>query len=74
MLNIPNALQQRVIPLARATNETMKQLVLRLLQEYVEDCEEADRISAEIDAGVMPTYTLAEVRQHIPELDVVQTA
>ena len=74
LLNIPNALQQRVVPLARATNETTEQLALRLLQEYVEDCEEADRISAEIDAGVMPTYTLAEVCQHLAELDVKQTA
>ena len=63
MLNIPNELQERVIPLARATNETAEELAIRLLEEYVEDCEEADRISAEIDAGVMPTYTLREVKK-----------
>ena len=65
LLNIPNSLQQRVSPLARATNETTEQLALRLLQEYVEDCEDADRISAEIEAGIMPTYSLQEVKQHI---------
>ena len=64
LLNIPTNLQERVKPLAQATNETTEQLALRLLQEYVEDCEEADRISAEIDAGIMPTYSLQEVKQH----------
>ena len=62
LLNIPTKLQERVMPLARETNETTEQLALRLLQEYVEDCEEADRISAEIDAGIMPTYSLQEVK------------
>ena len=62
ILNIPNSLQQRILPLARDTNETTEQLALRLLKEYVEDCEDADRISAEIDAGIMPTYSLQEVK------------
>ena len=65
ILNIPNTLQERVIPLARATNETTEQLAVRLLEEYVDDCEEADRISAEIDAGIMPTYSLSEVKTHL---------
>lgn len=65
LLNIPSGLQQRVLPLARNTNETTEQLALRLLQEYVDDCEEADRISAEIDAGTMPTYSWQEVKAHL---------
>ena len=65
MLNIPSALQNRVIPLAQATNETTEQLALRLLEEYVDDCEEADRIEAEIDAGIMPTYSLREVKANL---------
>ena len=65
ILNIPNTLHERVIPLARATNETTEQLAVRLLEEYVDDCEEADRISAEIDAGIMPTYSLSEVKTHL---------
>lgn len=65
LVNIPNTLQQKVILLAHETNETPEQLALRLLEEYVEDCEDADRISAEIDAGIMPTYSLPEVKQNI---------
>lgn len=60
LLDIPASLQQRVMPLAQQTNETTEQLTLRLLQEYVDDCYDADRISAEIDAGTMPTYSWAE--------------
>ena len=65
LLNIPNSLHQRVLPLARETNETTEQLALRLLREYVEDCDEADRISAEIDAGIMPTYSWQEVKNNL---------
>ena len=65
LVNIPNSLQQRIMLLAHETNETPEQLALRLLEEYVEDCEDADRISAEIDAGIMPTYSLEEVKRHI---------
>jgi hypothetical protein len=65
LLNIPSGLQERVIPLARETNETAEQLALRLLEEYVDDCEEADRISSEIDAGIMPTYSLQEVKENL---------
>lgn len=62
LLDIPSALQKRVAPLARQTGETMGQLALRLLQEYADDCEDAERISAEIDAGTMPTYSWQEVK------------
>ena len=65
ILNIPNTLQERVIPLARATNETTEQLAMRLLEEYVDDCEESDRILAEIDAGIMPTYSMQEVKANL---------
>lgn len=61
-LNIPTSLQRRVLPLAQATNETTEQLAVRLLEEYVDDCEDADRIAAEIDAGIMPTCSLQEVK------------
>ena len=65
LLNIPATLQQKVIPLAQQTNETTEQLALRLLQEYADDCYEADRISAEIDAGIMPTHSWQEVKAHL---------
>ncbi len=65
LLNIPAGLQQKVTPLAKQTNETTEQLALRLLQEYVDDCYEADRISAEIDAGTMPVYSWHEVKTNL---------
>ena len=49
LLNVPAGLQQKVAPLAQQTNETTEQLALRLLQKYVDDCYDTDRISAEID-------------------------
>lgn len=54
-----------MIPLARVTNSTPEQLALRLLEEYAADCEEADRIESEIDAGIMPTYSLREVKANL---------
>ena len=65
LLNIPAGLQQRVVSLAQQTNETTEQLALRLLQEYADDCYDADRISAEIDAGIMPTHSWQEVKAHL---------
>lgn len=65
LLDIPAVLQQKVIPLAQQTHETTEQLALRLLQEYVDDCYESDRISAEIDAGIMPTYSWQEVKANL---------
>ena len=65
LLNVPAGLQQKVAPLAQQTNETTEQLALRLLQEYVDDCYEADRISAEIDKGTMPTYSWQEVKANL---------
>ncbi|MBR1437896.1 MAG: hypothetical protein IJ587_05100 [Synergistaceae bacterium] len=63
LLNIPNDLQQKVIPIAQQTNETTEQLALRLLQEYVEDCEEADRLEALIHSGNVKTYTADNIHK-----------
>ena len=65
LLDIPTALQERVLPLARQTGEAIGQLALRLLQEYADDCEDAERVSAEIDAGIMPTYSWPEVKVNL---------
>ena len=62
MLNVSPSLEQEVHLLAQETNETTEQLAIRLLQEYVEDCHEADRISAEVEAGRMKTYSWEEVK------------
>ena len=35
------------------------------VSSYVEDCDEADRISAEIDAWIMPTCSWQEVKNSL---------
>ena len=42
--------------------ETPEQLTLRLLQEYVYDCENAEIISDEVSSGKMETYPYEQVR------------
>ena len=51
VLNVSPELNSRVNFWGSRGNETPEQLTLRLLEEYVEDCEDAEKISAEIDAG-----------------------
>ena len=65
LIDVPQGLQERIIPLAHETNETTEELALRLLQEYVDDCEDAERISAEVASGKMPTYSWEEVKAHL---------
>ena len=43
-LNISPELQSKAFSLAHETNETTEQLAVRLLKEYIEDCEEANKL------------------------------
>ena len=58
-------LQERVSLWGSRGNETPEELTLRLLEEYVDDCEDAERISNEVSTGQMETYPLEEVRQEL---------
>ena len=46
-------------------DETPEELTLRLLEEYVDDCEVAERISAEVEAGTMKTYPYEQVKRNL---------
>ena len=65
VLNVSPELNSRVNFWGSRGNETPEQLTLRLLEEYVEDCEDAEKISAEIDAGRMKTYDWHDVRGNL---------
>ena len=50
----------------------MSQLIINLtpelqkkVEEYVEDCDDAERIEREIDSGKMKTYSWQEVRERL---------
>ncbi|MBQ8692804.1 MAG: hypothetical protein IJ576_08750 [Synergistaceae bacterium] len=58
-------LEQRVVLWGGKGNETPEELTLRLLEEYVDDCEDAERISEEVASGRMETYSIEEVRDEL---------
>ena len=68
-INLTPKLQERFNYYAASGNETPEELAIRLCAEYVEDCDDADRISAEIDSGRMKTYSLEEVRERLALAD-----
>ncbi|MBR2207500.1 MAG: hypothetical protein IJ859_01685 [Synergistaceae bacterium] len=68
-INLTPKLQERFNYYAASGNETPEELAIRLCAEYVEDCDDADRISAEIDSGKMKTYPLEEVMKRLELAD-----
>ncbi len=68
ILNMTPELQNKINDYATAGNETPEELAIRLLQEYADDCDDADRICAEIDSGKMEVISWPKVRA---ELDLV---
>ena len=46
-------------------NETPEQLTIRLLEEYVDDCEDAEEISAGVASGEIETLPYAQVRREL---------
>jgi len=69
IINLTPELQERFNFYALSGNETPEELAIRLCEEYVEDCDDADRISAEIDSGRMKTYPWEEVRERLALAD-----
>ena len=69
IINLTQSLQNKINSYALSGNETPEELAVRLLEEYADDCDDADRISAEIDSGRMKTYPLEEVRERLALAD-----
>lgn len=69
IINLTPELQEKVNYHAADGNETPEELAVRLLEEYTEDCDDAERIEREIDSGRMKTYPWEEVRERLALAD-----
>ena len=55
IINLTPELQERVNYHAADGNETPEELAVRLLEEYTEDCDDAERIERDIKSGKIKT-------------------
>ena len=69
IINLTPELQERVNYHAADGNETPEELAVRLLEEYTEDCDDAERIERDIKSGKIKTYPLEEVRERLALAD-----
>ena len=65
VLNITPELSNRINFWGNLGNETPEQLTLRLLEEYVSDCEIAEEISSEVHSGRMKVYPYEQVKRKL---------
>ena len=56
IINVTPELSSQINHRSSLGKETPEQLTLRLLKEYVYDCENAEIISDEVASGKMETY------------------
>ena len=72
ILQINSDINTRLQHWSTITKESPQDFINDILSEALDDWEDyqdALRICAEVDAGRMKTYTLAEVEQHLDDLD-----
>ena len=69
IINLTPKLQERVNFHAADGNETPEELAIRLLEEYTEDCDDAERIEQDIKSGKIKTYPFEEVRERLALAD-----
>ena len=72
ILDLSPELNANVNEWACEFNMAGEELAVELLEEYFEDCDEADRISALIRSGQMQTYPAEEVFERLRHLDAVE--
>ena len=72
ILDLSPELNAKVNEWACEFNMAGEELVVGLLEEYFEDCDEADRISALIHSGQMQTYPAEKVHEELRYLDAVE--
>ena len=65
IINLTPKLQERFNYYAANGNETPEELAIRLCAEYVEDCDDTDRIEQDIKSGKIKTYPFEEVRERL---------
>ena len=72
IITLKPQLEARLNEWACEFNMSGEELAVELLDEYFEDCDTADRISALIRSGQMQTYPAEEVFERLRSLDAVE--
>lgn len=73
VLNIPMELQERLNDWSIQTKQPIQRLAVELLEEYFDDCDDADRLEALIQSGEMKTYSAEEVHRELAKLDAMES-
>ena len=73
VLDIPMELQERLNDWSVQSQQPIQRLAVELLEEYFDDCDDADRLEALIRAGKMETYSADEVHKELAKLDTVES-
>ena len=72
ILELSPELEARVRDWGRASNRPGEELAIELLEEYFDDCDDADRLEALIRAGEMKTYPAEEVHKELEGLAAME--
>ena len=67
-VNIPQELSDRLNNWSSLSNMPAQRLALELLEEYFDDCDDADRLEALITSGTMKTYPADTVHREMNSL------
>ncbi len=61
-IDLPPELAKRVKNWSLESNEPPENLALGLIEEYFEDCDDAEKLCAEVEAGRMELYPWEEIK------------
>ena len=73
IVNITPALQERINNWSKQVNQPPENLAVSLLEEYFDDCDDADRLEALISKGNMKTYPAEAVHKGLDNLAVMES-
>ena len=71
IIELSPELEARVREWGLASNRPGEELAVELLEEYFDDCDDADRLEALIQAGKMETIPADVVHKELEELAAV---
>ena len=71
ILDLSPELEERIKNWSIASKEPPENLAIGLIEEYFEDCDDAEKLENLIRAGEMETYSMEEVHRELEELDAV---
>lgn len=71
IIDLPPELAKRVKNWSSESNEPPENLALGLIEEYFEDCDDAEKLENLIRAGEMKTYSMEEVHRELREANVL---